>query len=331
MTPFRERNPVPIAIAGILLIALLLLASFNLNKLPIPGLNNRTTYQAAFAQAAGLQRENEVRVAGVRVGSVTEVELDVPNKQVLVRFQVDEGIELGDRTKAAIKLKTLLGTKYLELTPEGSGELDRDTPIPLARTSVPFQIYDAFNEFSETLVEIDTVQLAKSLDVLAETFGDSKGNARAALRGLSALSKTVSSRDAQLRELLAGTRKVTAALAARDSELTRLITDADLIMEVVLQRRQAISALLRDTSILAKELTSLVRDNRATIDPLLDNLHSVVGVLRSNLTSIDETVKALGPFARYATNATGNGTWLDVYSENLIIPDTVLCALGSSC
>lgn len=331
MTPFRERNPIPIAIGGILFIALLLLATFNLDKLPIPGFNNRTTYQAAFAQAAGLQRENEVRVAGVRVGSVTEVKLDVPNKQVLVRFQVDEGVELGDQTKAAIKLKTLLGTKYLELTPAGGGELDPATPIPLARTSVPFQIYEAFNEFSETLVEIDTEQLARSLDVLAETFGDSKGNARAALRGLSALSKTVSSRDAQLRELLAGTRKVTAALAARDSELTRLIADADLIMEVVLQRRQAISALLRDTSVLAKELTSLVRDNRATLDPLLDNLHSVVGVLRSNLASIDETVKALGPFARYATNATGNGTWLDVYSENLIIPDTVLCALGASC
>lgn len=331
MTPFRERNPVPIAIGGLLLIALLLLATFNLDKLPIPGFNNRTTYRAAFAQAAGLQRENEVRVAGVRVGSVTEVKLDIENKQVLVEFQVDEGTELGDQTKAAIKLKTLLGTKYLELTPAGSGQLDTASPIPVARTSVPFQIYEAFNEFTGTLEEIDTEKLAQSLDVLAETFADEKGNARSALRGLSALSKTISSRDQQLRELLSSTKTVTAALAARDSELTRLIADADLIMEVVLQRRQAISALLRDTSILAKELTSLVRDNRATIDPLLDNLHSVVSVLHGNLKSIDATVKALGPFARYATNATGNGTWLDVYSENLVIPDTVLCALGASC
>ncbi|HVF06244.1 MAG TPA: MlaD family protein [Frankiaceae bacterium] len=329
MTPFRERNPVPIAVFGILFIALLLLASFNLDKLPLPFLNKRTTYVAAFAQAAGLQRENEVRVAGVRVGSVTAVRLDIENKQVLVEFQVDDGVELGDQTKAAIKLKTLLGTKYMELTPAGGGELDTEAPIPLARTSVPFQIYEAFNEFTDTLEEIDTEQLAKSLDVLADTFSDEKGNARAALRGLSALSKTVSSRDQQLGELLAATKTVTAALAARDDELTRLIADADLVLEVVLQRRQAISALLRDTSILAKELTSLVRDNRATIDPLLDNLHSVVTVLRSNLKSIDETVQALGPFARYATNATGNGTWLDVYSENLVISDAVLCAVGA--
>jgi phospholipid/cholesterol/gamma-HCH transport system substrate-binding protein len=325
MTPFRERNPVPIGIGGLLVIALLLYGSFNLTKLPLPFLGKKTTYQAAFSQAAGIQRENEVRVAGVRVGSVSEVKLDIENQRVLVTFKVDEGVELGSETKAAIKLKTLLGTKYLELTPAGDGTLDPGTPIPLARTSVPFQIYEAFNEFSDQLEEIDTEKLAESLDVLAETFSDSKGNARSALTGLSALSKTIASRDAELRELLAGTKKVTAALAARDSELTKLIADADLVLRVVLQRRDAISALLRDTSLLSKELTSLVRDNRAVLDPLLDNLHSVVGVLKANLSSLDKAVKALGPFARYATNATGNGTWLDVYSENVLIPDNVLC------
>lgn len=329
MTPFRERNPVPIAIGGILFIALLLLTTFNLDKLPLPFLGPKETYRAAFSQAAGISKENEVRVAGVRVGSVTAVELDVEHKQVLVTFQVDKGVDLGEQTKAAIKLKTLLGTKYLELTPEGSGTLEPGSTIPLDRTSVPFQIYEAFNDFSETLDEVDTVQLAKSFDVLSETFGDPKGNARKALQGLAALSKTIASRDAELTELLAGTRKVTAALAARDSELTKLIADSELILDVVLQRRAAISALLRDTSTLAKELTSLVRDNRAVLDPLLDNLHSVVSVLRSNLTSIDKTVAALGPFARYATNAVGNGTWLDVYSENLVIPDTVLCQIGA--
>ncbi|HWL37171.1 MAG TPA: MlaD family protein [Frankiaceae bacterium] len=329
MTPFRERNPIPIAIGGIVVIALLLFGSFNLTKIPLPFLGKKTTYSAAFSQAAGLQRENEVRVAGVRVGSVTEVELDIENKQVLVTFRVDDGVELGPDTKAAVKLKTLLGTKYLELTSAGEGALEPGSTIPLARTSVPFQIYEAFNEFSDQLEEIDTVKLAQSLDVLAETFSDSKGNARSALTGLSALSKTIATRDAELRTLLAGTKKVTAALAARDEELTKLIADADLVMRVVLQRRDAISALLRDTSLLAKELTSLVRDNRATLDPLLDNLHSVVNVLKNNLSSLDKSVKALGPFARYATNATGNGTWLDVYSENLVIPDAVLCQVGA--
>ncbi|HEU0131569.1 MAG TPA: MlaD family protein [Mycobacteriales bacterium] len=329
MKPFRERNPIPIAIGGILVIALLLLGTFNLTKLPIPGLAKHTTYRAAFSQAAGIARDNEVRVAGVRVGNVTGVALDVEHKQVLVTFRVDEGVDLGDQTRAAIKLKTLLGTKYLELTPGGSGHLASGTTIPLDRTTVPFQIFEAFNELSATIDEVDTKQLAKALDVLADTFRDTRGNARSALHGLSALSRTISSRDAQLAELLAGTKRVTAALAARDSELTKLIGDADLVMQVILQRRQAIAALLSDTAKLAAQLTSLVRDNRAQLDPLLDNLHSVIGVLKANLGNLDKVVASLGPFARYATNAVGNGTWLDVYSENLVVSDQILCALGA--
>jgi phospholipid/cholesterol/gamma-HCH transport system substrate-binding protein len=329
MTPFRERNPVPIAIGGILTIALLLLVTFNLNKLPIPIFGAHTTYRAAFVQAAGIERENEVRVAGVRVGSVTGVDLDVPGKRVVVTFQVDKGVDLGDQTRAAIKLKTLLGTKYLELTPAGGGKLDRTQPIPVDRTSVPFQIYDAFNQFSTTLEDVDTKQLAKALDVLSDTFRDTGGNTRSALKGLSALSRTISSRDAELHDLLAGTKKVTAALASRDGELTKLIADADLVSKVVIQRRAVIAALLKDTAAMSASLTSLVRDNRSQLDPLLDNLHSVIEVLRANLGSLDKAVAALGPFSRYATNATGNGTWLDVYSENFVLSDALLCQLGS--
>ncbi|HEV2889632.1 MAG TPA: MlaD family protein [Frankiaceae bacterium] len=327
-TSFREKNPIPIGIAGIVAIVLLLVGSFNLDKLPIPGLGGQREYTAAFTQAAGIAAENEVRVAGVRVGSVTGVKLDLPGKRVLVTFEVKD-VDLGDRTKAAIKLKTLLGTKYLELTPEGSGELAEGSVIPVERTTVPFQIYEAFNELSDTIDDVDTAQLAKALDVLSETFRDTKGNARSALTGLSALSRTIASRDAELRQLLASTKTVIAALAARDGELTRLITDADLVMQVVLQRRQAISALLDDTARLSRALTDLVRDNRAVVDPLLHNLHNVVEVLKDNLSSLDKSVAALGPFARYATNAVGNGTWLDVYSENLVVSDEMLCALGA--
>jgi phospholipid/cholesterol/gamma-HCH transport system substrate-binding protein len=327
-TSFREKNPIPIAIGGILLIVLMLVGSFNLTKLPIPGLGGQKEYKAAFTQAAGIDRENEVRVHGVRVGSVTGVSLDIENKRVLVTFEV-KGVDLGDQTKAAVKLKTLLGTKYLELTPAGTGELEEGSVIPIERTTVPFQIYEAFNDLSHTLDEVDTVQLAKALDVLSDTFRDTKGNARSALTGLSALSKTIASRDAELRTLLQNTKTVTAVLASRDSELTKLIADADLVMQVILQRRAAISALLDDTSRLAKALTSLVRDNRAVVDPLLHNLHNVIQVLKSNLSSLDQSVAALGPFARYATNAVGNGTWLDVYSENLVVSDQILCALGA--
>lgn len=325
MKPFRERNPIPIGVISITVILGLLFLAFNVSRLPL--LTNDASYSALFREAAGIEKENEVRLAGVRVGTVTRVALD--GDVVRVDFRVARELDLGNGTTAAIKLKTLLGTKFLEIRSAGAGELAEGATIPVERTEVPFQIYEAFDQLSGTLDDVDVETLSKAFKTLSDTFKDTGGNAPAALRGLSRLSQTISSRDAELRRLLSSTRVVTGALAARDVELTRLLGDADLVLRTIQQRREIISALLRSTSELAAELTSLVRANRAQLNPLLADLHSVVEVLRGNLSQLDRSVELLGPFARYGANATGSGRWLDVYSENLVISDEILCQLGA--
>jgi phospholipid/cholesterol/gamma-HCH transport system substrate-binding protein len=324
MTPFRERNPIPIGIASMLGMALLFFGVLNVGHLP--GLSHDTTYAARFPEAAGLEPQNEVRVAGVRSGTVESVTLK--GKEVEVLFRLDDGIRLGRDSRANIKLKTLLGVKFLDVQPQGEGRLDEGDVIPLARTSVPFQVYDAFNKLTDSVNEIDVGQLSEAFKTLTETFRDSGGNSRAALEGLERISRTISSRDSELRRLLAGTRTVTAALSARDVELTRLLGDADLVLQLVQRRRQVISSLLANTARLSAELTDLVRDNRAQLTPLLNNLHSVVEVLRSNIDNLDRSIELLGPFARYGANATGNGRWLDVYAENLVVTDDTLCLIN---
>lgn len=324
MRPFRERNPIPLGIGGIVGVIALLALVLNVNRLPF--LSDEVSYSARFPEAAGIERENEVRVAGVRVGSVEEVSLD--GAEVEVRFTVSGDVTLGDRTRAAIKLKTLLGTKFLDIQPDGTGELEEGAVIPRDRTEVPFQIYETFDQLSGNLDRIDVKALSQAFDTLAETFRDSGDNTGAALTGLQRISKTIASRDDELRRLLSNTRVVTKALSERDVELTRLLGDAELVLQVVRQRRQVISSLLESSSRLAAELTSLVRDNRAVIDPLLRDLHQVAEVLRANLTSLDRSVELLGPFTRYGANAMGNGRWLDVYSENLVVSHELLCQIN---
>ena len=70
-----------------------------------------------------------MRVAGIKVGEVTDVELDVD--RVLVTFRVEDAW-IGDRTTAAIKIKTLLGRKFLALHPTGD---QRAGPGPCASGS----------------------------------------------------------------------------------------------------------------------------------------------------------------------------------------------------
>ena len=118
--PFRERNPVVIGIAGIATIVLMLTAAFKAQDLPLIG--GGDTYTAAFTEAGGLKVNDEVRIAGVRVGKVQSIELD--GDHVLVTFRVKTDSEFGTETGAAIKVKTILGAMYLALQPAGNGQLE---------------------------------------------------------------------------------------------------------------------------------------------------------------------------------------------------------------
>ena len=83
-----------------------------------------------------------VQVSGVKVGQVRDIDLDGP--RVLVTFTVDDDIAVGDRSEAAIKTKSLLGAKFLELTPRGEGS--QAGTIPVERTSSPYQLPDALGD-----------------------------------------------------------------------------------------------------------------------------------------------------------------------------------------
>ena len=119
MKPFRERNQTMIGAIGIVVILVMMVAAFKADKLPIIGAGD--IYYANFSEVGGLHAGNEVRVAGVAVGNVDEIELE--GDHVKVTFKLDKGTDLGSSTAAEIKVRTLLGATYLGLVPAGSGEL----------------------------------------------------------------------------------------------------------------------------------------------------------------------------------------------------------------
>jgi len=164
--PFREQNQVTIGVIGLTVIGLIMLAAFKAQDLPLIG--GGTKYSAQFSEAGGLKPNDEIRVAGVRVGKVRKVELE--GTHVRVDFVVDKGVKLGDETGAEMKIKTLLGQKYLKLDPAGSGELKPGSEIPLARTISAYDVVDAFTDLANTTERINTAQLAKALDTLSATF-----------------------------------------------------------------------------------------------------------------------------------------------------------------
>jgi phospholipid/cholesterol/gamma-HCH transport system substrate-binding protein len=308
ITPIRERNPVAVAVVGLLVLSLLGLAAWRADSLPF--LDSGTSYSADFTESAGLADGDEVRIAGVKVGEVTGVSLD--GAKVRVDFRVKDAW-IGDSSTAGIAVKTLLGDKYLAVDPLGDAPQDPGSRITASRTTSPYDITQAFNGLGETIGEIDTEQLAKSFEAISTTFKDSPPHVRSAARGLSALSRTVSERDAQLATLLRNSKQLTKTLAGKKSSFETLLKDGNLLLGEIQARRDSIHLLLTGTRDLGTQLTGLVRDNDKQLGPTLDSLGRVTAVLVKNRKSLDKVLAMTGSYSRLVGNTLGSGRWFDNY------------------
>ncbi|WP_019629851.1 MCE family protein [Actinomadura atramentaria] len=313
LKPVKDRNPISVAIVGLVLMLLAAVLALNAANLPIIG--GGTTYTAYFAESAGLRDGNEVRVAGVKVGQVSAVKLD--RGKVKVSFRVKK-TWIGNTSTVAIAIKTLLGDKYLDIDPLGPEKQSPDRTIPLERTTSPYDVTRAFEDLAATTGRLDSKELASSLDALSAAFANTSPSIRKALDGMSALSKTISSRDAKLATLLAGTKKATGTLADQNDQFAALLRDGNTLLAEIQRRRDAIHGLLVGTRDLSTQLVGLVEDNQAQLKPSLDALGRVVDTLQANQANLDRALKLAGPYTRVLGNAMGNGRWMDGYMCGLV-------------
>lgn len=304
---FAERNAVRLAIIGLAAMTVAFFLAFNAAALPIIGAGPK--YTAEFAESGGLSEGNEVRIAGVRVGHVTDIRID--GRTVEVDFRVSE--RLGDQTSAAIKVKTMLGQKFLALEPAGTGTLESGDTIPMERTTTPYDVTAAFSDLSRTVDDIDTGQLEESLEVLSDTFRDTPESLQEMLDGLTDLSRTISTRDTELAQLMSSAADVTEILAVRSDDLASLFTEGSLILGELERRREAVGNLLAGTARLGTELRGLVEDNEETLAPALADLDEVARILQRNQDNLNSAIRTLGPYYRTVVSAMGNGQWIDSY------------------
>ena len=311
---FSSRNPLPIGAIGLVFLLVLLYGAFNAASLPLIG--GGTTYSAYFTESANLKTGDNVRIAGIKVGNVEDVTIDTARNLVKATFTVKDGF-VGDESKVDIKLKTLLGAKYLSINSMGAGKQDAGKTIPVSRTTTPLDIYPAFTKLTHDDPRHQHHRPEQGLHHIGRGLLRHPEQRAAGVTGLARLSTTIASRDGALRTLLSRANQVTGTLAARDQDLTRLISDGNLLLQELNARRDAIHSLLINTQVLSTQLRGLVADNQKTIGPLLTSLDKILTLLKNNEDSLDRGVSLLGPLYRVFNNAVGNGRWFDNYIQNL--------------
>jgi phospholipid/cholesterol/gamma-HCH transport system substrate-binding protein len=308
---FRERDPLKVGVLGMASVTLLVLLVFNASTF-----EGGTHYSAAFTEASGLKPNEDVRVAGVKVGKVRSVGLE--GDHVKVTFTVDGKVPFGTLSRIQIKIATILGSHYLSIQPSGGRRQAPGAEIPTSRTIPAYDVVPALQDLSSSLQKIDVPQLGKAFDTLSQTLQASPENVRGTLAGLQKVSRAIASRDDSLSDLLKHSNNVTRLLADRSGDLAKLVSDGSLLLAELDGRRAVVRSLLSGTVSLSQQITGTIQENRATLHPALVQLNRVVGILNRNQENLDHAIKALGPFVTTSADATSSGRWFDGYLQNLI-------------
>ena len=313
---FRERSPALVGIVSIIAIAGATTFAFFIDR--IPALKQAYEVQAEFADAAGLQVENQVRVAGIKVGTVSDIELQ--DDHVLVTLEIENGTEIPHDAFANIKLATLLGTKFVDLEAKG-GEpfLEDGDVIPKEKTTVPYEIYQAANQGTGVLQELDGDALNEALVELTKLTAAAEDEVGIALEGLNELGTGLNEKDEELRSLLTGSRELTGLLADEGDYLIRLIDASNDVLGSLARKREEIQSLLAVTKDMAGTVTQVLRENRGHLDTILTDLHNALVVLERNVEHLDVAFQYVGDSSRYFARIWTQGRWGDIYSCALVL------------
>lgn len=324
MKSFAERNRLVIGTTGIALVTAAVVGALQYQHLPF--FDHGKAVSAYFADAGGLRTDNTVEVSGYPVGKVSSIELDGPG--VLVTFNIDTGVRLGDRTEAAIKTKGLLGSKFLDVLPRGDGRLTG--PIPIERTMSPYQLPDALGDLATTISGLNTSQLSASLDTLSQTFADTPADFRNAVKGVARLAQTLDERDAQLRSLLDNAAKATGVLAKRTDQIVDLVRDTNAVLAQLRTQSAALDQIWGNISAVSKQLQGFIAENRQQLRPALDKLNGVLAIVENRKERLQQALPLLNSYVMSLGESLSSGPFFKAYVVNLLPGQFVQPFIGAA-
>lgn len=279
-------------------------------------------YVAQLHDAAGIRAGDEVRIAGVQVGSVSGIA--ARGALVDVAFTVDRGVALTTDTRTEVKFGSLLGQRFLQLSPGNGPRLPRGGTLTLANADDSYTLEQFWLDASPVIGELDLPTLSKAVDVLTQSTGSS-ASTKAALDGLTAVANLVDQRSAEVTRLVSATRSVTDQVVAQRGQLTSLLTHGSQVFTLIATRRDAVARLLADGRSLVTNLTTMAKTNSAPMHIALGRLNGILKVLERQEAALSTTLKLANPAMRLYVNSAGDGPWIGVNAPGLILPDSWWC------
>jgi phospholipid/cholesterol/gamma-HCH transport system substrate-binding protein len=282
-------------------------------------------YKAIFSSATLLEKGDDVRIAGVSVGEVKEVE-HWDRNHARVTFRVKAEVEVTTVTRAEIRFQNLVGDRYMALE-EGKGaaeaeRLDEGDTIPIELTEPSLDLTMLFNGFQPLFQALNPDEVNQlSLNLVRVLQGEG-GTIRSLLESTASLTGTLADRDELIGEVITNLSETLETVNDRSQQLNQLVVELKGWMTDLAADRRTIGSSLQNISTLTETVADLLVQGR----PLLrDDIALLRKVARTLSKPENEAILAelLDNLPESMTDQTRTGTYGSWYSY-------YLCRVGGS-
>jgi phospholipid/cholesterol/gamma-HCH transport system substrate-binding protein len=275
------------------------------------------TYVALFTDVTGVQKGDDVRIAGVRVGEVSKVAVVERGSRSLgaLSFSVDKSRQLAVSTRVLIRYRNLIGQRYVALSegPGSSQPLHPGATLPLKQTEPALDLTVLFNGFKPLFAALNPKDVNSFAFEIIKTLQGEGGNVNSLLAHTASLTTTLADRDAVIGRTITNLNTVLGTIDARDAQLSQLLTELQRFVSGLSQDRAAIGASLTNIAGLAESTSGLLKDSRPAIRDDVRQLGRVTGNLDDNKAVVDRFLKNLPTKLNTITRTATYGSWFNFY------------------
>lgn len=284
------------------------------------------SYSAVFTDAANVISGDEVRFAGVRVGTVKGVDLYRGN-QAKISFTVSSDVAMTTNTKVVVRYRNLIGQRYLAIVDDGPDgrPLPKNALIPVTMTQPALNLTTLFNGFKPLLSGLNPDDVNRLSYELVQVLQGEGGTIDTLFRQVGSLTNTLADRDKLIGDVIDNLDASLGPVAERDQQLSGLIDNLQQFISGLSQDRGAISSSLVSIDRLTGATASLLHDARPSLASDIQRL----GVLAEKLDT-SASRQWLEHFLTYtpyklkvSTPEASYGAFLNFYvcAVNFIRPD----------
>jgi phospholipid/cholesterol/gamma-HCH transport system substrate-binding protein len=291
-------------------------------------LGDTTTYQAKFANASQLQPGDDVRIAGVPVGQVDEVEIAGRNR-ALVTFSVSQGVPLTTTSRAEIRYLDLVGNRYMALT-KGSGGgvgLHDGATIPLSRTSPALDLTVLFDGFKPLFAALSPGEVNTLSMNIVRTLQGEGGTVRSLLQHTASLTNHVANRDELVGDVVTNLNRTLDTVTDRRRRVVELVDQMQRWVSGLSAERRTIGASLHNIRSLTVATAELLKKGRPAIKEDVERLRGVLDVLAQprNQRLITDMLRRLPEKLTDQARTGTYGSWYQYYlcdfNGSIILPE----------